>query len=205
MKRPKRHKSKNIVLGLVGTFGSGKTTVAGYFRLLGAKVIDADLIAHSIIRPPGQVYKKIVRTFGARVLGKNRAIDRVRLGRLVFRDAKLVRKLNRITHPAIIRIIKDKIRRAKERVIVLDAPLLVEAGLERSADKLITVKAGRKNQLGRLLRRTRLNKDQILERLKAQIPISDKIRIADFVIDNNGLRKETRKQVVKIWRLLWKN
>ncbi len=184
MKRPRR--SKKLILGLTGSFGSGKTTVAGIFKSLGVKVIDADEIAHKIIKPDSQIYKKIINIFGRDILKNNKAIDRYKLGRIVFSDKNLLKKLNQVIHPEIIRTIKHKVKTSKPGLIILDAPLLVEAGLVNSVDKLIVVKLDIKKQVERLENKFSLKEEEILNRIKAQLPLRYKVRIADFVIDNSG-------------------
>jgi dephospho-CoA kinase len=204
--RKQKPDSNRIIIGLTGSFGSGKTTVARSFSTLGAKVIDADKIAHSLIIPRGAVYKKIVSVFGKDILDKNKRIDRVKLGRIVFFDKKLLFKLSRIIHPEVIKIIKNKIRDSKSRLIVLDVPLLIESGLNKIADKVIVVKAMRYKQIERIKNKTHLSKAEILKRIKNQMPLRQKEHFADFIIDNNGSIKETEKQVRKILRrLLWRN
>jgi len=197
--------NKKIVLGITGGFGTGKTTVAGYFRKLGAKVIDADKIARYLVKPGSRVYKKIVAGFGRAVLKKNRTIDRLKLSQAVFPDRRLLNKLNRIIHPQVVKIMKKESNSAREKIVVLDVPLLFEAGLKPLTDKVIVVKLNRKVQLARLLKKTSLTKKEIVMRIKAQMPLSTKVRKADFVIDNSGTQNYTKKQVENLRRMLWKN
>ncbi|MDD4980350.1 MAG: dephospho-CoA kinase [Candidatus Omnitrophica bacterium] len=203
MKRQSR--DKKITLGLTGSFGSGKTTVAGIFRSYGAKVIDADRIAHSVIKPGTGVYQAIVSAFGRNILKGGKSVNRKKLAAIVFDDPGSLGRLNKIMHPEIIRIIKKKISSIPGGVIVLDAPLLIEKGLEKIADKLIVVNITAKKQIERVAQKTGANKEDILKRIKAQIPLRNKVRLADFVIDNSGSKEETRKQVQKIRRLLWRS
>lgn len=194
--------SNRIIIGLTGSFGSGKTTVARIFATLGAKVIDADKIAHGLISFRSAVYKKIVAAFGKDILDKNKRIDRIKLGRIVFCDRKLLFKLNQIIHPEVIKTIKAKIRNSKSRLIALDVPLLIEAGLNKIADKVIVVKTKRDKQVKRIQNKTNLNKAGILRRIKNQMPFSLKARFADYIIDNSGSIKETEKQVEGICKKL---
>lgn len=201
----KRQGEKRIILGVTGSFGSGKTTVARNFKSFGAKIIDADRIAHRIIKPGSKIYRRIINTFGKDILKKNRAIDRDKLAKVVFNNKNLLNKLNKIVHPEVIRTIKREIKASSKKVIILDAPLLIEAGLRRLVNKLIVVKITREKQIERVLHKISLSKKDILKRIRHQVPLKDKVRIADFVIDNSGTIKNTKKQVNKIRRLWWKN
>ena len=108
MKRLKRNK-KRVILGITGTFGSGKSTVANMFKSFGAELIDADKIAHRVIRPGSGIYKKIINAFSRSILKKNKTIDRKKIAKVVFKDKKLLQKFNLIIHPEVIMIIKNQI------------------------------------------------------------------------------------------------
>ena len=204
--RKQKASKKKIILGLTGSFGSGKTTVAKILSSYGARIIDADRIAHEVIKPHSLAYKKIVAKFGSSILRKNKTVDRYKLARIVFDNKKLLKILNKIIHPVVTRIIKDRIRKVPAKVIVLDVPLLIESRLEKLADKLIVVKITRHKQIERILKKTSLCKTDILKRIRHQLPLPLKARLADFVIDNSGTINETRKQVEGvIRRILWKN
>ncbi|MDI6758460.1 MAG: dephospho-CoA kinase [Candidatus Omnitrophota bacterium] len=222
-KLPLRFKAgQSFIIGLTGGFGAGKTTVAGIFKSLGAAVIDADKIAHGLIDPAffkkkaGSIqakqgiyredgYKKIISAFGKDILDENGVLDRPRLGKIVFSSRKLLKKLNRIIHPQVIRIIRKEIKHALPKLIVIDAPLLIESGINKIADILIVVKASQGKQIKRIQKRSSLSRQNILRRIKCQIPLRDKLRLADFIIDNNGSLKKTKKQVKEVWRRLWKS
>ena len=199
----KRSKNrKRIILGVTGNLGSGKSTVsklvALYFK---ARIIDADRIAHGVIRPGEPVYKRIIRTFGQGIVKKNKTIDRMALAKEAFADRLSVGKLNKITHPEIMRIIKNRIRRFRKSNIIIDAPLLIESGLNEYTDKIIIVKSDPFIRLRRLRRkRPYFEKESLLRRLKFQMPFKRKACLADFVIDNNGAIEETKRQVKAIAR-----
>ncbi|MDP1852809.1 MAG: dephospho-CoA kinase [Candidatus Omnitrophota bacterium] len=198
---------KALIIGLTGGFGTGKTTVAGIFRKLGAKIIDADNIAHSLLmsRKSG-IYRKIILRFGRQVLNKDKSISRKKIADIVFNDTKKLSDYQKIIHPPIIKRIKSEVRRAQKnipgKIIILDAPLLVETCLHKAMDKLIVVKADRRTQILRLGDKFGLKKADILRRIKFQLPLSQKIKIADYVIDNNKTLADTEKEVKKVWESL---
>lgn len=199
MKR-QRHNKKRIIIGITGSLGSGKTSVARIFGSLGAQLIDADKIAHRIILSKTKTYKSIIKIFGEGILKKNREINRKKLAQIVFNNKNLLKVLNKLLHQRIIKIIEDRIKNSESKVIVLDAPLLIETGLEKIVDKLVVVKISQKNQLQRLQNKTSLGEKDILKRIRCQIPLGKKILLANFVIDNNNSIGKTKKQVHKIWR-----
>lgn len=201
----RRRYAKKIILGITGGYACGKTSVARMFVPPGARLIDADAIAHKVIRPGSKVYRAILKAFGSRVLGRGTSVDRAKLAGLVFKDRRLLNRLNRIIHPEIISTIKKKMKSAPRGLIVLDAPLLIEKGLDKAVDKVVVVKAETSQQIARAARKRNLNSQEIRRRIDAQIPLSGKLRIADFIIDNSGSIGKTRKQVAAIRRLLWKS
>lgn len=194
------------IIGLTGSFGTGKTFVASIFRSLGAKVIDADRIAHGVIRKGKPEYNRIVKSFGKEILNEKKEIDRAKLGAVVFSNAALLRELNRIVHPSVIKEIRRSIRTAgKKDIVVIDAPLLIEASLDKFIDKLIVVKCQKRRQIERCREKFCLQKKEILRRIESQIPLKKKMKMADLVIDNSLTRSRTREQARKAWRvMLWK-
>jgi len=169
-------------------------------------VIDADRIAHKVIRKGSSAYGRIVKVFGKGILDKKGEIKRRELGRSVFTDKALLCKLNSIVHPYVIKEIKRSIRGAgKTDIVVVDAPLLVEAHLDSLVDKLVVVKCQKRRQIERCQEKFRLQKEEILRRIESQMSIRKKMEIADLVIENSLTRSHTRKQVRKAWRdMLWK-
>ncbi len=201
----KRAGSSKKIIGLTGGFGTGKTTVAGILRSFGAKVIDADKISHCLLNSRTGAGGKVIRAFGREILDKHGEISREKLGEVVFNDKKSLVKLNKIMHPAVIRRIKLEIKNAKEDVVVVDAPLLLETRLDKLVDIVVVVKAGLNNQIARAQKRAALSRAEITARIRAQMPLKEKLRLADFIIDNNGTKKDTRKQVVLIRRMWWRS
>ena len=202
-KKPSRN--KKIILGLTGGVASGKTTVAAMLKSLGARIIDADAISHSLLKPDMEVYCQVVKIFGKGIIKKDRTLSRKKLGRIVFNDKASRKKLNRIMHPEIIRIIRKKLQAVRKGAVVLEAPLLIEAGLTGLVDKLIVVNVSLAKQIKRIQQKTSLAKEEALKRIRSQMSLEKKVRLADFIIDNNGTRKQTKKQVAKLRRLLWKS
>lgn len=194
-----------MVLGITGGFGTGKSTSARFLKQFGAEIIDADRIAHVVIRPKTAAYKKIVKAFGPCILNKNKFIDRKKLSSIVFDNTAFLIKLNRIVHPSVVKAIKERIKHSLNSKIILDIPLLFEAKLEHLVDKIIVVRVSKANQIARLSGRTHFSEEKIKKRINAQLPLSVKVRKADFVIDNNGSLEETKKQLEQLRRRLWKS
>lgn len=203
--RQKTNNRARLVLGITGSFGSGKTTVASLFHKgRSASLIDADKIASQYIKPGSPAYKKIIRFFGTRLLKADKEINRSLLAGIVFNDLKLLSRLNKIVHPYVIKEIKEKIGTLKAELVILDAPLLIEAGLKDLVDKLVVVTITRNAQIKRLKAKTHFTLKQILARIRSQAPLRTKARLADFIIDNSSTLEHTIKQVEAIRRLLWK-
>lgn len=193
------------VIGLTGSLATGKTTVANMFAQLGAKVIDADKIAHALLKEGSPCYGKVVRTFGKVILrGKN--IDRPKLADLVFADKRRLTQLESIIHPYVRRETKRRItkyaKHNRSAVIVLNVPLLFETRMDQMTDATVVVKAGQNTQIERAVKNLKLTKAEALRRIRAQMPLKDKIRKADFIIHNNGSLTDTKKQVKQIWEKL---
>lgn len=193
---------KKIVVGLTGSFGSGKSSVAGIFAQCGAHVIDADKIAHSLIRPSSSVYRRIIRVFGEGILKNDLTIDRGKLGKIVFNDKARLVCLNRIIQPEIVRLIKSGIKAHASGIIVLDAPLLVEAGLTKLVDTLIVVTISPDKQISRIMKKTGLLQSEIKKRIACQIPLAEKVPKADFVIDNDQTKSSMRRQALEVFGAL---
>jgi len=197
---------RRIVVGITGSFGTGKSTVARIFSSLGAKVINADEIVHKIIGSNNKVSKKIIKAFGKGILDKNlRKIDRRKLGKIVFQKQESLKKLCKIIHPEVIKIIKKQLNAFKKnKCIVIDVPLLIEANLLDIVDRLIVVKASKENQIKRIKKKMNLSKNQIQRRINAQMSLSKKIKLADYVVNNNKNISFTKSQVRDIYKELFK-
>lgn len=173
--------------------------MARMFRRQGAIVLSADTMAHASMRRGKPCYQKIVRAFGKTILTQGE-IDRRKLAHIVFNDPRALKKLNRIVHPAVIKDIRQKCVQLKKKkgIIVVDAVLLMESGLNRWMDYCVVVTATRKVQLQRALKQRPIRPADVLKRIKAQMSQKEKLQHADIVIDNNGPLKKTREQVKRI-------
>lgn len=196
-----------IVIGLTGNIGSGKSTVALRMQSLGAKIIDADQIAREVVQPGTPALQDIASKFGPDVLDITGGLDRKKMASIVFADPQAIVILNQITHPRIIDEVKRKINKfnrevkkdAGSGVLVIDAPLLIEVGLDHIVDEIWVVKADRELQIARLAKRDGLTTEEALGRIAAQMPQEDKIKRAIRVIDNSGEKSATIKQVDRCW------
>ncbi len=195
-----------LIIGITGGVGTGKTTAARIFKELGALVLDADVIAHRLIEPRRKVWRKIKGNFGSGILNKGGTINRRALAEVAFSNKKCLKRLCEIIHPLVYKEIEGQLNKIKKAnpnaVVVLDIPLLLESGGKSKVDKLIVVRSKRSIQIRRASKKLGLSYAQILQRIRAQMPLQEKIRAADFVIDNSGRLNSTRKQAVKIWKAL---
>jgi dephospho-CoA kinase len=190
------------VIGLTGGIASGKSTVARMLRDLGAHIVDADQLARQVVEPGTPALAEIVARFGPALLQPDGTLDRKQLGALVFADPGARRELERITHPRIARAGQEAIARLAARgvdPVLYEAALIVENRLHTWMNGLIVVAVPPDVQLARLMARDHLDEDAARARLAAQLPLADKIAVADHVIDNGGTLEETRAQVRDLW------
>jgi dephospho-CoA kinase len=180
--------------------------VSRVLRELGAPVIDSDLVAKEVVRPGTEAWRELVEAFGDDILLEDRTIDRRKLGDRVFGDPGAVARLNAITHPRIIGEIRERLRKfaeadPKERppAVVVDAPVLIEAGMVDMVDEVWLVVVDQKTQIQRLMARDHFGVEQALNRINAQIPLEKKKKYADVIIDNTGPVRETRARVRRLW------
>ncbi len=190
------------VIGITGGIASGKSTVSRILRRLGAHIIDADAIARSQMRRGTAVWRAVVEAFGEQILKPDGEVDRKRLGEAVFRDPVNRRRLEEITHPPVIEEIGKRIRACPSDIVVVDAPLLVEAGMVSMVDRLWVVWVDKETQVDRVMKRDGLGREEAVLRVDAQMPLEEKVRIADVVIDNSGSLEETRVQVERAWKAI---
>jgi len=191
------------VYGITGNIGSGKSTVARMFEELGARIIDADEVARSVVEPGEPAWKEIVNEFGSDVLEAGGGINRKRLAEIVFSDEARRGKLNDITHPRIKERIRDFLKEYEEAgaaVVMIEATLIVErGGLREFLDGLIVVTADEETQIERLVREKGYTREEAVSRLGAQMPSEEKMKHGDYIIDNSWAPEDTRKRVEEVW------
>jgi len=185
--------------GLTGGVACGKSTVARFFQDLGAKIIDADRIGHELIEPGRTAYQEILQRFGKEILDPTGAIDRRELGARVFADAERLRQLNAILHPRIIarvdKLAREHQARDPHAVVILDAALIFESGIGGTLRKVIVAWCRPEQQLERLMAKMGVSRQEAERRVRAQMPLEEKRRRADYLIDCSGSKEETRRQV----------
>lgn len=193
-------------IALTGGFATGKSTVARMFEEKGIPWIDADALVHELMLPRTPVWKAIVQTFGETVLNADQTIARDRLGAIIFADPEKQTRLEAIIHPKVRRRAFEEIKKLEARgmeAVLIEIPLLFEAGWDKEVkwDAIIVVTCDAKNQRERARQKLGFNKEEIEARLKAQLPLAEKVKKADYVIDNSGSKEQTKQQVLKIHRL----
>lgn len=196
------NKNPGVVrVGLTGGFGTGKSTVLEMFRRKGARVMDADRIVHGLLEGDAAVRRRIVSRFGAAAMGPAGRVDREFLAKRIFSNVRDRRALERILHPAVRRTYLSAMARLKRGVAVVDIPLLYETGLQRKFDLVVVVTAARKSRIRRLSARGFSARD-FQRRARAQWPLARKKRLADIVVDNDGSKARTKKQIDEIWKMM---
>ena len=200
-----------LKVGLTGGIASGKSLVSHTFTELGAHTIDADEIAHELMHPGEPVYDEIIKSFGSEILNPDKTVNRAKLAELAFDKRKpRIYELNRLIHPGVIeryeRWMDDIGTRDPDAIVMLEAALLLEAGLRRRFDQIIVVTCKPQQRIDRWAVRHNLDpetaKTEVTRRMMAQAPVEAKIQAADFVIDNSGTVEETRKQVEHVYQQL---
>lgn len=197
-----------MLIALTGGIASGKSTVARMFEDLGYYVIDADQVGHEIIQPQAPAWYDIIQYFSKEYLNDDGTINREKLGALVFAQADKRKLLNQITHPRIIAHIREIIARKRQEgytwPIMVDAALVIEESGYQRFDKLIVVYVDEVTQRARIRARDGFSEEEITRRLSSQMPLSEKAKLADYVIDNSGTIEETRRQVLAVHEQLQK-
>jgi dephospho-CoA kinase len=191
-------------VGLTGGIACGKSTVAKMLVRRGAHLIDLDKLTHEVEEPEKPAWKEITKIFGKEILAENKKIDRNKLSRLVFTDREKLKVLNNIVHPRVLEEwctrLKAVEKAAGHAIVLSDIPLLYEEKLQHLFDLTLLVLISPEEQVSRLMVRNGLTEHEAQKRLESQMPIGEKIKLADIVIENKGTPAETEKIVEKVWQ-----
>ena len=191
----------STIIGLTGGIASGKSTVSNFIRDQGIPIVDADEIAKELTQPGREGWHEIVSYFGKQILTSGCEINRKLLGGMVFGSEQNREKLNEIMHPLIEKVMLNQIEIYKnqgQEIIVLDVPLLIEANMVHLADTVWLVYVNSPLQIQRLMERNNLTQDEALQRIQSQMSFEKKREYADIIIDNNGSRENTCKQILTL-------
>ena len=193
-----------LLVALTGNYGMGKSTVLALFRKFGVSTLDADRIVESLFRKK-EIIARIRQLMGEIVFNANGGLNKKKVAEVIFKNASLRHSLEDLLHPLVFERIKDFVekRNMQNKILVIAAPLVYERGYENRFDRIIVVYTTEETALNRLEMKGVPRKDTLL-RLKAQLPVKEKMKRADFLIDNNGSRDETELQVEKLYKKLLK-
>ena len=190
----------SLLVGLTGGMGSGKTLAASYFKDLGAFVLDADLICRKLVEPGQPASSEISDAFGKDVITASGDLDRKRLAEIVFGDIEKKRILEGILHPRVFEFEKLEFeaicKKHPDAVVIVDAAMLIESGNYKKMDKVIVITSDEKNRINRILARSDMSEEEVTARIKNQMPSEEKVRYADFVLENS-LGKDNLQSKVK--------
>ena len=204
-----------LKVGLTGGIAAGKSVVGEMFVALGAHLIQADAIAHQLMQPGQAVYNEVVRRFGREILDRDETIIRERLAEAAFGNPEAnkpsrIEELNAIVHPAVIRRqeewMEEIARRERHAIAIVEAALMLEAGVGKRFDRLVVVTCRPEQRIARWAERTHVDEEtarrEVTRRMAAQLPDEEKIKAADYVIDNSGSLDETKEQVESVYQQL---
>jgi len=190
-------------VGLTGGMACGKSFVAGALRDLGCDVIEADETGREAMQPDGEAYGPVVTAFGPGILDAQGAIDRLKLGALVFGNPEQLARLNAIVHPAVrkraLRQLAEIGERDPHAIAIYVAAILIEAGAWREMDKIIVVSCGRAQQIERAMNRLGAVESGVLARLESQMPLEKKLTFADYVVDTSGTKEDALRQTALVY------
>ncbi len=193
-------------VGLTGGLASGKSFVGKALADLGCLVIKADDLGHEVQRPGGEAYDAIVQEFGREILNPEGAIDRRKLAALVFHNPERLETLNGIIHPLVrlkrLKMEEEFARQHPDGIAVTEAAILVETGSYREFDKLIVAICRPEQQIERAMSRDHLSRQEVLDRMKRQMPLEEKVKYADYVIDTSGPKEDTLAQTRAVYETL---
>ncbi len=194
-----------VIAALTGSIASGKSTVAGFFKELGAYIIDFDALGHELMKPGQKTWRKLVDYFGDGILNEDQTIDRTRLSSIVFDSSMELGRLNEMIHPEILkeseRITEEILHDDPGAVIIKDVPLLSKSFAKKMANFVIVAWSSEDSQIKRLSERG-LDESEAKKRIKAQPPLNEKLKFADFVIYADLTIEDTKVQVAQVFKIL---
>jgi len=184
--------------------GSGKSTVAGIFKELGAHIIDADEICRVLVEREQPALREIVKTFGGDILQKDGALDRAKIAEIVFNDPSQKKALEAILHPRVFEEERSLFKKITEKepgaLVIIDAALLIESGNYRQVDKVVVVASDEETQIQRILDKNRFPREDIQRRIRNQMDLKKKVKFADYVVDNNAGLVDLKNQVETLYK-----
>jgi len=190
-------------IGVTGIYASGKGTVCSMFEELGAVVVDTDLIAREIFEPNTEALEKLVFAFGDGILNSDGTLNRAETAKIAFNNSKKLTMLNDISHPLILKIVSERTS-DESKIFAVNVPLLFETGFNVFMDKNVVVTSNLDQIIKRGMERDNFGENEVLLRLKYQIPLNEKIKSADYIIDNSISIEDTKRQVSELWNILSK-
>jgi len=195
-----------LKVGLTGGLASGKTFVGQALAGLGCRLLQADEIGRQVMEPGGEAYAEIVREFGPEILAPDGSIHRRRLAGIVFEDPERLAVLNRLVHPWVIRRENEWMEHLAAEdpraIAVVEAAVMIEAGTHKRFDRLIVAACSPEQQIERAVQRGGMTREEALARIRRQIPLEEKIKLADYVIDTGGTPEQTLQQVREVYEAL---
>jgi dephospho-CoA kinase len=195
-----------LLVGLTGGIATGKSTVSELLRQLGCEIIDADRLARDVVEPEQPAWKQIVADFGRGVVNADGTLDRKKLGAIVFADPDRRKRLEAITHPAIRARFQARLDELAAQgfagIVVFDAPVMIESGGYRNMDRLVVVVTDEATQASRLRTRDGTDDTEGRRKIASQMPLAEKAKLADYVIDNSGDRETTAAEVRRVFAAL---
>ncbi len=195
-----------VYVGLTGGIASGKSTVSQILKEAGAFIVDADTIAHDLLKKRGPAYRQVLNTFGINILGAEGEIDRKKLGEIVFHDAKRLMALNQIIHPFVFEAAERErgmiVAQDPQAIVVFDAPLLIETKAHKKVDMVLLAYVDRETQMKRLCARDGLSREVAEARIKMQMSLDEKRAYVNEIIDNRKSFQDVREDVIRIYQML---
>jgi dephospho-CoA kinase len=193
-------------VGLTGGLASGKSFVGRGLAEMGCLLIKADDLGHQVLEPGGEAYCGVIEEFGPGILDASRAIDRRKLAALVFGHPERLEKLNALVHPPVrartAKLVDEFAAREPDGIVVIEAAILIETGSYRRQDRLIVAVCSEEQQVERAMARDHLTRDEVIDRLRRQMPLVEKVQYADYVVDTSGTKENTLAQAREVYASL---